>query len=238
MKLIKIFLGTLALGFGSLSAHASLLSIVGGNVMNIQTNAPFANNFANVLPANQTYTVGGNLKANVNLAVEYFYLGHEAAFNNHFVVGNLVIDTSSQSPFLKCINNVCDSTIPKNNLQLPYVAPTINSNATAGSWLNFAFWTQTHWNQTDSVINGFNTANQAKYDFSVALNTKFHNTFYDAILFLDDTGTIFYNNHPVDDNDHDDMLIGVRVFDVSEPSGLLLTCLGMFGLFLIRRIKH
>jgi hypothetical protein len=58
---------------------------------------------------------------------------------------------------------------------------------------------------------------------------------YDAILFLDDTAG-FLDGVPDDDN-HDDLLIGVRVTAVPEPTTLLLMSMGLLGLFGARRLK-
>lgn len=232
MKLSRIFAAAV-LCAGAASANAGLLSIVGGTVMPIPTTVPNYNNFQGQgdLPAGQQYTVGGNLFAKANLYVDYYYLGHEASFNNHFVVGNETISTGDQAPLLWCANHTCDSTKPKD---ASYVVPTINSMASAGSFLNFSFWTKTSVSLTQSVTNGSNSSNQKKYDYAVALNTSFHTTPYDAIIFLDDTGK---GSNGIDDDNHDDMLIGVRVRAVSEPSTLLLVGMGLMGLAGIRRLK-
>lgn len=229
MKLTHI-ISIIALSIGASAANASLLSISGGNTLPVPTN----NNFLaeNDLAAGQNYNVGGNLIANVALKIEYVYLGHEANFNNHFTVGASDISTSAQAAFLKCTNHTCDADTPKNKVS--YQAPTIASSAMAGDLLNFSFWTQTNKNLVKSVANGSNTWNEAAYNYAVALNVPFKQMLYDAILFLDDTGK---NNKGVDDNDHDDMVIGLRVFALPEPSALLLIGLGLFGLAASRRLQ-
>ena len=222
-----------ALCVGAASANAALLSIVGGAVMPIPTMAPNYNNFQGEgdLPAGQQYSVGGNLFANHNLYVDYYYLGHEATFNNNFVVGSETISTADQVSSLLCANHTCDSTKPKN---ASYLVPTINSMASAGAFLDFGFWTQVNASLMQSVTNGSNTSNQKKYDYAVALNTSFHMSPYDAIIFLDDTGK---GANGIDDDNHDDMLIGVRVRAVPEPSALLLVGLGLLSLVGVRRLK-
>ena len=229
MKLTQI-VTVLALTLGAATANAGLVSVVGGSSLAMPAN----NNFfaEGDFEAAQAYTVGGNLMANTALNVNYIYLGHEANFDNHFTVGSNEISTRTQAASLKCTDHTCDSGIPKNNVS--YVVPTVHSSVGAGEFLDFSFWTQTNKNLAKSVINGNNTWDQAQYNYAVALNVVFQNVFYDAMLFLDDTGV---NRDGVDDNDHDDMLVGLHMFNLPEPSPLVLMGLGLLGLAASRKLQ-
>ena len=92
MKLLK-FTAAAILAASSLSASAGLISVVGGNVISIPTTEPKYNNFMaeGDLPVGQTYNVGGNIVANSNIVVEYFFLGNEANWDNHFVANGTTI---------------------------------------------------------------------------------------------------------------------------------------------------
>ena len=229
MKLTQI-VTVLALTLGAATANAGPVSVVGGNSLAMPANNKFfaEGDFA----AAQAYTVGGNLMANTALNVNYVYLGHEANFDNHFTVGANEISTRTQAASLKCANHTCDAGIPKSNVS--YSVPTINSSVGAGDFLDFSFWTQTNRNLTKSVMNGNNTWDQSQYDYAVALNVVFQNVFYDAMLFLDDTGV---NRTGEDDNDHDDMLVGLHMFNLPEPSPLVLMGLGLVGLVGSRKLQ-
>ncbi|EIK46722.1 hypothetical protein O59_000744 [Cellvibrio sp. BR] len=51
-------------------------------------------------------------------------------------------------------------------------------------------------------------------------------------MFLDDTGP-----SKKDDDNHDDLVIGIKVTQVPEPTTLLLMSMGLLGLFGARRLK-
>jgi hypothetical protein len=68
--------------------------------------------------------------------------------------------------------------------------------------------------------------------FAIALNATFNGVFYDAVLFLDDTG----DKGPTDDDNHDDLIIGIKA-TVPEPSTVILMLMGLASLFGARRLK-
>jgi hypothetical protein len=232
------FTAIATLALSSLGAQASLLSVVGGTAQDVPNTAPSLNNFVSTLPAGQKFNVGGNLKANVSLYVEYYFLGNESFADSSFIVGNEYISSKEQDAFLKCTGGGCDSTIPKNKLPQPYVVPSISSTVGMGQLLDFSFSTKLSSKVTLTLANGHNTTDLSKYGFATAINTSFHGKAYDAILFLDDTGKIVYNGKSVDDNDFDDLMIGVKVRAVPEPATLLLVGLGLIGLAGARRFKR
>jgi len=228
MKLVK-FAAAAVLAASSFAANASLLQISGGTTIDIP--AP-KNDFEKNFPLDQTYNVGGNLIVNAtgNYFLTYTLIGYEASYTNSFYING---DSGS------VIDNQLSSGVTLSSL----------TAYTAGQALSFAFHT-VQGNAT--VNNGSNLAmGLGNYNFAVALDTTFtplagdHNSVgkyynvtgspqsYDAVLFLDDVkgfGT------PDDDN-HDDLIIGIRIVKAPEPSALLLMGLGLLGLAGARRLK-
>lgn len=228
MQLVK-FAAAAVLAVSSLAANAGLLSITGG--MNVDIPAP-KNDFEKNFPLNQTYNVGGNLVAKYtgNYNLTYSLIAYEASYINSFYING---------------NN---SAVIDNKLKSGVVLKSL-SNYSAGQALSFAF----HTVQANATVkNGWNLPiGLGNYNFAVALNTTFtplkgdHDSkgklynvkgkpvTYDAVLFLDDVkgfGT------PDDDN-HDDLIIGLKIVKTPEPSALLLMGLGLLGLAGARRLK-
>lgn len=106
---------------------------------------------------------------------------------------------------------------------------TANSSAAAGELLDFHIRAIDHQGGEHLVFNGANQDSSLP-SFAIALNVTYQGVFYDAIIMMDDTG---HNN----DNDYDDIIIGVNVGRVPEPSTLLLLSLGLAGLLGSRRLK-
>ncbi|QEY11280.1 PEP-CTERM sorting domain-containing protein [Cellvibrio sp. KY-YJ-3] len=229
MKLIK-FAAAALLALSSLSASASLISVVdsGSSAYAPDIDAYTNNNFTTpgyVTP--DTYTIAGSLKANAKLAVTYYYLGQESSWNNVFSVPG-----DAEAP-LKLSNKGTITTYVEKDalfdfLFTTYVPPTSVLPA--------------HNLSVSNAQGATLGTNNRVYSFAVALNAMFtgqgpnakaaHAGSYDAILFLDDTGP-----YVGDDDNHDDLLIGVRVTAVPEPTTLLLMSMGLLGLFGARRLK-
>jgi hypothetical protein len=108
---------------------------------------------------------------------------------------------------------------------------TVNSSAAAGELLDFHIRAIDHFGGEHIVFNGNNQDSNLP-SFAIALNVTYQGVFYDAIVMMDDTG---HDN----DNDYDDIVVGINVgaVRVPEPSTLLLLSLGLAGLLGSRRLK-
>jgi hypothetical protein len=218
MKVIQLAAAGL-ITLSSLGAQAAYLQIQGG----VNTPVPVNNNYLGDLSP-QTYNMGGNLQSSINgiLSLDFTYLGSEAGWRNNFKSSSLLtlaggsIDNQLPSPFFGYFD-----------------AYTIGEN------INFSFNTNGS-PVPNTVVNGFNTIGNQWVSFATALNTTFKGNAYDAILFFDDTGGV--KDGFKDDDNHDDLVIGVRVLDVTltsvpESSTLILMMMGLTGLFAARRLK-
>jgi hypothetical protein len=214
MKLIKLAAAAL-ITLSSLTTHAAFLQIDGG------VNTPvLSNNYflGNLNP--QTYNIGGNLQSSVNgiLSLDFTYLGHEAGWRNTFTSSSVLTSAGGS------IDNILPS---------PFFG--YFDAYTVGEDINFSFTTSGS-PVPNFVANGNNTNGDYSVSFATALGTTFNGNWFDAILFFDDTGGF------MDDDNHDDLVIGVRVLDfnptaVPESSTLVLMFMGLVGLFAARRMK-
>lgn len=231
MKLIKYAAAAL-LALSSLSVSAALISIVDSGSVEYAPNiaTPDNNNFtsAGIISPSQ-YTIAGSLKANAKLKVTYYYLGKEANWTNLFAVPG-----SAEAP----LGGANGASINKG---------TITTIVEKDSLFDFLFYSPLKGAEY-AVTNAEGAtllSNNRYYSFAALLNGSYtgtgpngtlaHAGNYDAILFLDDTAG-FLDGVPDDDN-HDDLIIGVRVTAVPEPTTLLLMSMGLLGLFGARRLK-
>ncbi|MCE3252601.1 MAG: sorting protein [Cellvibrio sp.] len=165
--------------------------------------------------APQSYNIGGNLQSSINgtLSLRFDYLGHEAGWTNTFESNSSTItNVLPPSPFIGYFDTY-----------------------TVGELIQFTFSTNGS-PVPNFVANGNNNMGDHWVSFATALNTSFDGTAYDAILFFDDTGGY------MDDDNHDDLVIGVRVLSatvtqVPESSTIVLMLMGLAGLFAARRMK-
>lgn len=208
MKLIK-FAAAALLALSSLSASAGLVSIDGGS---LPTEIPTNNDFKNHFPAGQTYVIGGDLVSSVNgtLELTYNFLAEDAGWLNKLVVGSNVIDNETNKS-----------------------AFSVTQSYVVGDAIDFSF--ESYGDIFRSIANGSNVIGSPDvFNFAVALNTTYKGIAYDAVLFLDDTG---WTGPGVDDDNHDDLVIGLNVKNVPEPSTVLLMLMGLAGLIGARRLK-
>ena len=171
---------------------------------------PTTNDFRLHVGAVADYNFGGNLKANQTgeLQLTFNFLGAEAGATNTFSSGSGSINnTTTKSPF-------------------SYV-----QSFTDGDLIDFSFTTDRLAPAFNYVLNGSNVVGDGVVSFAVALNKTYKGIAYDAILFFDDAGG--YN----DDDNHDDLLIGVKAVQVPESSAFVLMLLGLAGLVGARRRK-
>lgn len=211
---MKLIKYTLAslITLSSLTANAGLLKIDVLAPTAIASN----NDFRNKIPlAERLYTLGSNLQANQTgeLTLEFKFLDKEAGRVNTFESEGFSINTTTaKTPF------------------------TYTKFYSESEDIDFSFFTEVLTEPYNIVLNGDNTTALGYVSFAVALNTTYKNVFYDAILFFDDAGI------GRDDDNHDDLLIGIKAkaqvkAHVPESSTLILMFMGLTGLVAVRRIK-
>lgn len=192
----------------SLTANAGLLKID----ITAPTAIPTNNDFRGKIPAAQRfYTLGANLQANQTseLTLEFSFLDKEAYRVNTFESEGFSIDTTpGQTPF------------------------AYTKMYSEGDLISFNFFSTPLPAPYNAVVNGANTIEPRYVSFAVALNTVYKNVFYDAILFFDD------GSPTIEDDNHDDLLIGIKAkATVPESSTLILMFMGLAGLFAARKMK-
>jgi len=193
---------------GSLTANAGLLKIDALT----ETAIPSNNDFRTKIPvAERFYTLGGNLQANQTgeLTLEFKFLDKEAGRVNTFESEGFSINTTTdKTPF------------------------SYTKTYSESDNIDFSFFTTVLAAPYNTVVNGSNTTTPLYASFAVALNTTYKNVFYDAILFFDDAGVGY------EDDNHDDLLIGIKAkAHVPESSTLVLMFMGLAGLCAVRRMK-
>lgn len=156
------------------------------------------------------YNFGGNLQANQSrdLTLTFNFLAEEAGALNTFTSESGTIDNETQkSPF------------------------SYTGSYAEGDLINFGFTTDRLSSLLNFVLNGSNVTGDGVVSFAIALDTTYKGIAYDAILFFDDAGGVN------DDDNHDDLLIGIKAVSVPESSAFILMLLGIVGLVGVRRQK-
>lgn len=192
----------------SVTAQAGLLKIDLPNTTAISSKNDFR---GNIPLAERLYTLGANLQSNITgeLTLEFSFLDKEARRVNTFESEGFSIDTATN--------------------KTPFVYTKAYS---MGDLITFNFSTTLLAAPFDMVTNGSNTIMPLYVSFAIALDTLYKGELYDAILFFDDGGM------SLDDDNHDDLLIGIKAkANVPESSGLMLILMGIAGLFAARRMK-
>jgi hypothetical protein len=170
---------------------------------------PASNDFA-AFVGTAGYNFGGNLYANQtgSLSLTFNFLAKEASALNTFTSDGSFIDSDTlKSPF-SYVKNYAEDDLIEFGFSTNRLAPLLNF-----------------------VLNGSNVTGDGVVSFAIALDTTYKGIAYDAILFFDDAGGLN------DDDNHDDLLIGVKAVQVPESSTLVLMLLGLAGLFGARRLK-
>lgn len=215
MKLIKLAAAAL-ITLSSLTTQAAYLKLSNDNVTGISTSGAnhnyFAANGAVTAPA---FNVGGNLLADFSgtILLEFTYLGAEASYENKF--------TTSAGGFTNAPGKWYGSSVGSSFL--------LEDSYSIGEAIGFSFKKGTTGGL--SVANGSNNGGDTTLSFATLLAGSFSGSPFDAILFFDDTGGY------QDDDNHDDLVVGVRVVSVPESSTLVLMMMGLLGLFAARRMK-
>ena len=170
---------------------------------------PTSNDFRTFVGTTE-YNFGGNLQANQTgeLALTFNFLAEEAGAVNTFTSGN--------------------GTINNTNLKSSF---SYTGSYAEGDLINFGFTTDRLPALLNFVLNGSNVIGDGVVSFAIALDTTYKGVAYDAILFFDDVGGVN------DDDNHDDLLIGVKAVQVPESSAFILMMLGLAGLVGARRRK-
>jgi hypothetical protein len=192
----------------SLTANAGLLKIELGAETAIPTN----NDFLSKIPVTERfYTLGGNLQANQtgSLTLSFNFLDKEASRVNTFESEGFSINSTTQ--------------------KAPFVYTKTYSESDD---ISFSFFTTLLAAPFNTVVNGSNTTAPGYVSFAIALDTIYKGVLYDAILFFDDAGLSY------DDDNHDDLLIGIKAHaNVPESSTLILMFMGLAGLLAARRMQ-
>ena len=235
MKLIK-FAAAALFALSSLSASAALIEILDNSsgYYDPDVAAPANNNYipgSVTTPSNQ-YTIAGTLKATANLQVTYYFLGKESSWKNLFSVPGNAAAPLGGTDHTDLNKGTITTYVAKDEL-FDFLFTSVVPATSVNPSFNLS---------VTNAEGGTLGTNGRIYSFAVALDAIFNGTgphanaahagAYDAILFLDDTGP-----NALDDDNHDDLLIGIRVTAVPEPTTLLLMSMGLLGLFGARRLK-
>jgi hypothetical protein len=207
MKTIKMLL-LAGLAAISLSSQASYLTLdTNGQFYNIVN----SNNFTTELGGSGTlYNIGANVLFSVagNYEITFTALAQESGFFNSLTAyGSTLNETPSGTSFTVSVN------VSQINELLAFAFKALNNNSTEVG---------------TGIANGGNQPFASAQSFATILNGAFDGTSYDAILLWDDSGAN-------QDDNHDDMIVGVSINAVSAPTTLAILGLGLFALGLSRR---